>query len=83
MNPRRRKNIEHIANSVLRNTAQPITVAGVELAIKSSIGIAIYPEHGTNGDQLITNADAAMYVAKEHGRGIELFDGRKALGAPA
>jgi len=83
MNPRRRKNIEHIANSVLRNIAQPITVAGLELAIKSSIGIAIYPEHGANGDQLITNADAAMYIAKQHGRGIELFDCRKARGMPA
>jgi diguanylate cyclase (GGDEF)-like protein len=73
MNPRGRKNIEHIADSVLRTIAQPVAVAGVELVIKPSIGIAIYPEHGASGDQLITNADAAMYRAKKATRGIAFF----------
>jgi diguanylate cyclase (GGDEF)-like protein len=49
-------------------------VAGVELAIKPSIGIAIYPEHGATGEQLISNADKAMYRAKKHARGIVFGD---------
>ena len=74
MNPGGKENIEQIANLVLRTIARPVAIAGVALAIKPSIGIAIYPEHGTSGDRLITNADAAMYRAKKHARGIEFSD---------
>jgi diguanylate cyclase len=77
INPRCRTDIERIANSVLRNLAQMIVVAGVELAVKLSIGIAIYPEHGASGDQLISNADAAMYEAKKRTGGIEFYNGEK------
>ena len=38
------------------------------LNISSSIGVAIYPEHGDNELVLAKNADLAMYYAKEHGR---------------
>ena len=34
-----------------------------------SMGVAIYPDHGRNGDALITSANAAMYGAKRAGRG--------------
>jgi diguanylate cyclase (GGDEF)-like protein len=74
MNPRGKKNIEHIANSVLRTIAQPVPIADRELTIKASIGIAIYPEHGANGEQLIEKADTAMYRAKQRSRGVEFFD---------
>jgi diguanylate cyclase (GGDEF)-like protein len=74
MNPRGKNNIEHIANSVLRTIAQPVPIAGRELVIKASIGIAIYPEHGTRGEQLIAKADAAMYLAKQRARGVAFFD---------
>jgi diguanylate cyclase (GGDEF)-like protein len=83
MNPRGKKNIEHIANSVLRTIAQPVTVADVELVIKPSIGIAIYPEHGSDGDQLIANADTAMYRAKERSHGVVFFDRQSAPGTTA
>jgi hypothetical protein len=33
-----------------------------------SLGISIFPEHGTDGETLIKNADAAMYSAKDDGR---------------
>src|ERR1700733_6230907 len=51
MNPRGKSNIEHIANSVLRTIAQPVSIAERELTVKASIGIAIYPEHGASGEQ--------------------------------
>ena len=78
MNPRGKKNIEHIANSVLRTIAQPVPIADLELTIEASIGIAIYPEHGESGAQLIAKADAAMYLAKQRSRGVEFFDRQKA-----
>ena len=74
MNPRGKGNIAHVAESVLRRIAQPVAVGLLEFVIKPSIGIAIYPEHGTGGDQLITNADTAMYSAKKRSRGVAFFD---------
>ncbi len=42
--------------------------------ISTSIGIAIYPEHGETGEQLLVNADNAMYSAKMNGRNsIQFF----------
>jgi diguanylate cyclase (GGDEF)-like protein/PAS domain S-box-containing protein len=43
-------------------------VQGRSLSIGCSIGISIFPEHGTEADDLIKNADAAMYCAKGSGR---------------
>lgn len=70
MNPGGKRNIERIAGSVLRTVAQPLAIVGLELVIKPSIGIAMYPDDGSTGDQLITNADKAMYSAKKGSRGI-------------
>lgn len=44
-----------------------------QIVITVSIGISIYPEHGTDANSLIKNADAAMYVAKASARGIFRF----------
>jgi len=43
-------------------------VQGHSLNISCSIGISIFPEHGTDCETLIKNADAAMYGAKDSGR---------------
>lgn len=43
-------------------------LAGHRLGISSSMGIAIYPEHGCDESQLVKNADTAMYYAKAAGR---------------
>ena len=43
-------------------------VQGHSLSINCSVGISMFPEHGTDGEILIKNADAAMYSAKESGR---------------
>jgi diguanylate cyclase (GGDEF)-like protein len=43
-------------------------VQGHFLRVSCSIGISIFPEHGTEGETLIKNADAAMYSAKDSGR---------------
>jgi diguanylate cyclase (GGDEF)-like protein/PAS domain S-box-containing protein len=45
-----------------------IPLRGHSHRISASIGIATYPEHGSNSEQLLSNADLAMYQAKESGR---------------
>jgi diguanylate cyclase (GGDEF)-like protein len=48
--------------------AEPIHVNGHDLEVTCSIGLANYPNDGTDADMLLANADAAMYRAKEIGR---------------
>ena len=36
--------------------------------ITASLGIAIFPQHAENGEQLVTHADSAMYQAKSAGK---------------
>ena len=43
------------------------SIRGHALSISTSIGISIFPQHGTDGETLIKNADAAMYCAKQKG----------------
>jgi diguanylate cyclase (GGDEF)-like protein len=43
-------------------------VEGQEVLLSASIGIARYPDNGSSVDQLLTNADTALYRAKESGR---------------
>lgn len=58
----------HIAKRILKSLQQPFRIKEHELYISASIGIAIFPNDGTNNESLISNADAAMYRAKEQGR---------------
>ena len=74
VNPQGRENIERIAGVVLKHIAQPIDIDDLQLSIKSSIGIAVYPDNGTTGEQLIKNADTAMYRAKKSMSGCVFFN---------
>ena len=73
MNPGSKENLERIAASVLWSIAQPLAVGDLQLIVKPSIGIAIYPSDGLSGNELVENADAAMYRAKRDSRGFVLF----------
>ncbi len=57
-----------IATSILEKLSQPITVCGHQVVIGSSIGIAIFPDDADNPDELLRNADMAMYHAKDEGK---------------
>jgi len=57
-----------VAEKIRDAMNQPLTVSGLTLSISSSIGVAIYPEHGNNAAELVKSSDAAMYLAKECGR---------------
>jgi diguanylate cyclase (GGDEF)-like protein len=45
----------------------------VTLEVRASIGIALYPEHGTDVETLLKRADVAMYTAKEQKNGVEIY----------
>ena len=53
------------AKQLITVLSQPIKIEHHELTVGATIGIAMYPEHGTNEVQLITLADTAMYVQKQ------------------
>lgn len=62
-----------VAEKIRHSIAQPFNLAGRELHISSSIGIAVYPENGDHEDMLLKHADRAMYQAKQSGRNIVKF----------
>ncbi|HWH83616.1 MAG TPA: diguanylate cyclase [Burkholderiaceae bacterium] len=74
MNPQGSENVERMAGLVAQKIAAPIDVGGdVRLVVKPSIGVAVYPGDGSGGDQLVVNADVAMYRAKLRRNGCVMF----------
>ena len=65
----------HVAGSVLSAIGQPFQLGPHALHVSGSIGLSIYPNDGDGIEQLIHNADVAMYHAKESGRnGFQFFN---------
>ena len=62
-----------VAEKLLQVIAAPLSLEGREVCTGASIGISVFPRDGDNADDLIRHADAAMYSAKEHGRGHSRF----------
>lgn len=59
----------HVARKLLATMArEPFAVDEQSLALTLSIGIAFYPDHGSNIDELMANADRALYDAKRAGK---------------
>lgn len=72
---RDRDSVMAIADKVLACIVEPFEVAGHRLEISCSIGIAIFPEDGTDETALLKHADTAMYAAKDAGRnGAAFYD---------
>lgn len=74
INPTDRKTVSRIARSVCEAIKAPMDVGANQFVIAPSIGIALYPDHGTDGQRLVDHADAAMYRAKQLGSQCEFFD---------
>jgi len=60
--------ITHIAERVIKSVSQPMMLNRQEVHISTSIGIAIYPDDGLKPEEVLKNADSAMYHAKAQGR---------------
>jgi diguanylate cyclase (GGDEF)-like protein/PAS domain S-box-containing protein len=57
-----------VAAKVCEVLAAPMHIDGVEIFVSASVGITVYPRDATEVDELLKNADIAMYRAKQEGR---------------
>lgn len=64
----REESIGNMANKILEAIREPLLIDSHELYISVSIGVTIYPDDGRDDETLLTNADVAMYRAKEKGK---------------
>lgn len=62
-----------IADKLLQSIAEPLMLGEHEIRVSASIGIVMYPDDGVEIEALIKNADAAMYHAKDKGKGNYQF----------
>jgi diguanylate cyclase (GGDEF)-like protein/PAS domain S-box-containing protein len=53
---------------VLAALADPMRLGEHEMIVTASVGVAVWPDDGADGEELLRRADAAMYRAKDHGR---------------
>ena len=64
----RELDLQRVAERILDSFARPFVLDGSEVSVSPSIGFAIYPRDGEDGDELMRHADAAMYRAKNEGK---------------
>ncbi len=70
-----REDIALIAAKILDALNSPVRVGDHELFLTTSIGVALYPEHGETPEELLKHADTAMYRSKDlGGNNYQLFD---------
>jgi diguanylate cyclase (GGDEF)-like protein len=62
------KNAAQIAEKVIQLVSKPFIFKGKKAVVGTSIGIALFPDHGKDMDQLIKQADEAMYKVKNAGK---------------
>lgn len=61
------RNVARIASKMQEQMATPIEVAGLELFVSASIGIAVFPADSESAEVLLKNAEATMYRVKQQG----------------
>ena len=65
--------ISTAANKILLQLAEPFPIGESQISVSCSIGIAVYPDDGSNFETLVQLADLSMYQAKESGRNAFRF----------
>jgi diguanylate cyclase (GGDEF)-like protein len=65
---------KRMAERLRLSLEEPFNIQDLTLRVGASVGIAVYPEHANDADTLLQRADVAMYSAKKHGVGHELYD---------
>jgi len=66
-----------VAGKIVQAIAEPFLLDGLSLRVTASIGIALYPEHARDGEQLMQHADVAMYEAKSSRSGHAFYQGER------
>lgn len=62
-----------VSRKLIEAISRPYQIDGIQISIGASIGVAIFPDDGTDPETLLAAADAALYAAKRDGRGIFRF----------
>lgn len=70
---RDRKAIAALAARMIKEISTPYTINDTQIVIGASVGVAFGPHDGRSAEQLMRNADFALYAAKENGRGTHRF----------
>ena len=60
--------IERVAQNILHRLSEPYRLGHETVHITTSLGVTLFPDDATNADDLLKNADQAMYAAKKEGR---------------
>jgi diguanylate cyclase (GGDEF)-like protein/PAS domain S-box-containing protein len=71
--PKSRAEVENVAERIIAELSEPFVLGENTVSVGTSIGIAMAPSDGTDVDQLMKNADMALYRTKSQGRGIYGF----------
>jgi diguanylate cyclase (GGDEF)-like protein/PAS domain S-box-containing protein len=71
------KNAGNAAGRILQEFSKPYELSGQEVFMTASIGISLYPGDGENVENLLKNADTAMYQAKNKGKNNYQFYSRE------
>ena len=67
---------QRLADRAIEVLQAPVRIAGIDVHTSPSIGIAFYPDDGGTIEALTSHADAAMYCAKQRGRGnVQCYEG--------
>ena len=72
-----------VAQKILDAMKTPVTLAGTDTVVTTSIGISLFPGDGRDAETLMKHADAAMYQAKGSGRASMCFFTAELLGKPS
>jgi diguanylate cyclase (GGDEF)-like protein len=65
--------VGEIGRRIRDTLTTPFEVAGLSLQVRASVGVAVFPEHGTTADELLRLADIAMYQAKQNRTGLSVY----------
>ena len=62
-----------VADRIIQSMHMPVRLGGRDHTVRASIGVTLFPDDGVQLDDLLRNADLAMYRAKDMGRGTAVF----------
>ncbi len=70
-----RDEVEALAARLRQQIARPLEVGGCPVALTGSIGVALFPDHGTSAAELIAHSDVALFGAKRRRQGVSTYQG--------